>query len=259
MTLVACTADERAKSQSLKKYLQNKFGFLDVGLNKKFGVIIVCGGDGTMLHTIHKYMHLKIPFYGINTGNLGFLMNNEESIKSHNFSNFFSNSLKEIEIHPLHMKVTLSDGEEKQAIAINEVSVLRSTHQTAHIKILVNGKTQMQKLISDGLLLSTPAGSSAYNLSAGGPIIPLKSNILSLTPISPFRPRRWKGALLNENAVVEFVSLEKSRPINAVADFNDFTDVRKVEIKIQKNNYVKLLFNENTSLEDRIVTEQFLA
>lgn len=260
MITIACIADKRRKSQDLKKHLKTLYDFQDLETcSKKINFIVVCGGDGTMLHTIHKYMHLKVPFYGINTGNVGFLMNENHfnTKKKIDIQKFFKD-LTPIHIHPLNMKAELNDGTIKDAVAINEVSILRSTHQTAHIKIVVNGEIQMAKLISDGLLLSTPAGSTAYNSSAGGPIIPLRSNVLSLTPISPFRPRRWKGALLHEDAKVEFISLDESRPVNAVADFNDFTNIKSIKVNIDKKSSVTLLFNKDTSLEDRILTEQFL-
>jgi NAD+ kinase len=254
---IGCIADKREKSQALKKYLIRKYGFKDLAKKfEKIDLIVVCGGDGTLLHTIHQYMNHNIPFYGINTGNIGFLMNDHNNLDK-NLPELISTS-KAISINPLIMTVEQEDGSIDTAVAINEVSLIRNTHQTAHIEIMINRNLEMKKLIADGILVSTPAGSTAYNLSAGGPIIPLNANLLALTPISPYRPRRWKGALLSENVEITFrIINSKKRPVNAVADFIEFKNVKKIDITILKNQVVKLLFNKFQTLEDRITKEQF--
>lgn len=217
-------------------------------------LIIVIGGDGTLLHALHQYMHLNIPFYGINAGSLGFLMND---LNIEQLSRRLSLALK-TDLHPLNMVVEDNDGNIHQALAINEVSIFRKTSQAAKFSIQVDHTQRMPELIADGAIVATPAGSSAYNLSAGGPVIPLKSNILCLTPICPFRPRRWSGALLPAAAVIKFEILERHhRPVNAVADFNQFENVKSVTVTSLNHQTIKLLFDQDRSLEDRIIREQF--
>lgn len=229
-------------------------GAQEMSANHNPDVIIVVGGDGTMLHTIHKYMSLNIPFYGINAGHIGFLMNKPTA-------NALRSSLddsKIVTIHPLEMQVHTVNNAQIVALAVNEVSLLRQTHQSAKLKIMINGQTQMPELVSDGVLVSTPAGSTAYNLSAGGPILPIGSNLLALTPISPFRPRRWHGALISKNAEVSIEVIDQEiRPVSAVADFFEVRDISKVTIREKSNIAINLLFNKDQSLEDRVINEQF--
>lgn len=260
---IGCIADKRTKSQRLKKDLLSRLKFID--LEKKFepvDLIVVCGGDGTLLHSIHNFMDYDIPFYGINSGNIGFLMNDDKALRQSSKEGIFHifNHLKSVSINPLKMVVENIDGVESSAIAINEVSLLRQTHQTAHLEITVNNIVEMRQLVADGLLISTPAGSTAYNLSAGGPILPLNANLLALTPISPFRPRRWRGALLPETANISIkIQSAAQRPVNAVADFIEFRDAKKIDISIIKNKVIKLMFDKYKTLEDRITKEQFSA
>jgi NAD+ kinase len=216
-------------------------------------LIIVIGGDGTMLHTMHQYMHLNIPFYGINSGSIGFLMNNFHT------KNFLNNlqQTKAATLYPLKMKATNKYGKLFTALAFNEVSIFRATNQLAKFKIEVD---EIERIIlyADGALVSTTAGSSAYNLSAGGPIVPLSSKILCLTPICPFRPRRWKGVLLPIKAKIKFTILEhQKRPVNAVSDRYEVPQVTSVTIKSLNNNAIKILFDPQHSFEDRIIKEQF--
>jgi NAD+ kinase len=218
-------------------------------------VIIVVGGDGELLHALHKYMSVKAYFYGINSGSIGFLMN---TIKLENLMQSISQSV-ETTLNPLKMEATDLNGSIHWALAINEVSIFRKTNQAAKFSIEVDGVERMSELIADGAIVATPAGSSAYNLSAGGPIVPLGSNILCLTPICPFRPRRWNGALLPNNAKIKFEIMDiEKRPVNAVADFYEFENIKTVKISVVKNKTIKILFDKSHSLEDRIIKEQFL-
>lgn len=256
---VGVLADESSKAQkALAKVIKN-YGFVDIGDKRKAksfspDLIVVLGGDGFMLHTLHDYIDKDVPFYGMNCGTVGFLMNeyNEENL----FDRIWN--AKPTVINPLKMKAKSIDGNVTNAIAINEVSILRETKQTAKIKISVDGKVRLDELVCDGILIATPAGSTAYNLSAGGPIVPLTSQTLALTPISPFRPRRWKGALLPNNVSIKFDIMEaKKRPVSAVSDFTEIRDVVSVEVSKEKAKKLTLLFDANHSLEERIIKEQF--
>lgn len=214
-------------------------------------VIIVVGGDGHLLHAIHQYMSLNIPFYGLNQGSVGFLMNNYDSICLN------SDSISIAELKPLKLQVQTTRGIIHTALAFNEASIYRGSNQAAKFGIIINGQRRLD-LIADGALVATPAGSTAYNLSAGGPIIPLGSDLLCLTPISPFRPRRWSGALLPINSKIEFdITDFENRPVNAVADFIEFTKVRQVSISLALDKSIQLLFNKDHNLEERIIKEQF--
>ena len=220
----------------------------------KANTIVALGGDGLMLQTLHDNINRGLPIYGMNRGSIGFLMN------KYNEKNLLKRIEKSIsaELHPLKMK-TKSKNKIFTAKAINEVSLLRETYQAAKVKIYVDGKERLNELICDGLLLCTPAGSTAYNLSAHGPILPLTSNLLALTPISAFRPRRWKGALLPRNAKVKISILEKKkRPVSVVADNSEFRDIEYVEISEDKDIQLKMLFDPKTNLEERIINEQFI-
>jgi NAD+ kinase len=218
-------------------------------------VIIPLGGDGFMLETLHHFIDSSIPVYGMHRGSIGFLMNNfeEEGLRDR------LASAGVVTLRPLRMTATTIDGNRHDALAINEVSLLRESRQAAKIRIEVDDVTRLEELICDGILVSTPAGSTAYNLSAHGPIIPLGSNLIALTPISAFRPRRWRGALLPSSAKVAFEILEaEKRPVSAVADYTEIRDVRKVEVTEDPTHRLTLLFDAEHNLEERIVREQFL-
>lgn len=232
-------------------------------LRKQFGtiaienadVIVVLGGDGTMLETLHKLFQHQIPIYGMNRGTVGFLMNEfrEEGLKKR------LDLAQKVELHPLRMDVTTVDGVRSSAHCINEVALLRQTRQAAKLRISIDGKIRMPELICDGTVAATPAGSTAYNLSAHGPIIPLGAELLALTPISAFRPRRWRGALLPSNASILIEILEaKKRPVSAVADYTEIRDVRRVRICQDNSIKLTLLFDPEHNLEERILNEQFV-
>lgn len=216
--------------------------------------IVALGGDGFMLQTQHKYMNSGLPIYGMNKGTVGFLMN---EYKPDNLRQRVSRALKS-KILPLSMKATDMDGKTHEAIAINEVSLLRQSYQAASLSITTDGKERLEALVCDGVLVATPAGSTAYNLSAHGPILPLGAPLLALTPVSPFRPRRWRGALLpNSVEVLIKVNEPDKRPVNAVADHTEIKSVREVSIKLDTDNSGLILFDPDHSWDDRILAEQF--
>ena len=222
----------------------------------KADTIIALGGDGFMLEVLHRFMGQGKRIYGMNRGSVGFMLNTYreddliERIKA----------AETLNLHPLRMRAESIDGTVTEALAINEVSVLRETRQAAKLRIKIDNKVRLAELICDGALVTTAAGSTAYNLSAHGPIIPIGANILGLTPISAFRPRRWRGALLNHKAKVRFEVLEAAkRPVSAVADFTEVRDVRSVDIEEQRDIKIPILFDPEHNLEERIMVEQFVA
>jgi len=217
-------------------------------------IIVVLGGDGTMLHSLRDLMPLNKPFYGMNRGSIGFLMN-EYGMKD--LENRIQNAHCQT-IHPLRMSAHAQGEGTVSALAINEVSLFRQSYQAAKIRIDVDDKTRMEELICDGIMVATAAGSTAYNLSAQGPILPLMSPLLALTPISAFRPRRWRGALLPETVSVRFDILEPDkRPVNAAADNIEVKSVLNVLIRPSKSISVRILFDPDHSWDERILSEQF--
>ncbi|PZO81291.1 MAG: NAD kinase [Micavibrio aeruginosavorus] len=218
-------------------------------------VIVILGGDGTMLESLHKYEKYGQPVYGMNFGSVGFLMNpyQEEDLPAR-----LSKTVS-VKIHPLSMTATDVHGKMHQAVAYNEVALLRETRQTARIKIIVNDVVRIPELVCDGIMLATPAGSTAYNLSADGPILPLAANVLALTPISAFRPRRWRGALIPSKWKVRLESLDaKKRPVSVTADSIEFRDVVSIDIHQSTSLSSTLMFDPDQHLEERILKEQFL-
>tara|TARA_B100000795_G_scaffold176237_1_gene133179 strand:+ start:41 stop:820 length:780 start_codon:yes stop_codon:yes gene_type:complete len=242
--------DKTKSSLRIKSFILKKIKTTSL---KKSSIIIVLGGDGFMLQTLKKFYKYNKFFYGINSGNYGFLMNKFSD------KNFLKNlnTLNNIKIHPLQMTVTNKNNQIKKAIAINEVSILRQSKQASSISITTNKKNVIKRLISDGILVSTPAGSTAYNLSAHGPILNLDSNKLAITPISPFRPRRWKGLIINDKSQVTIKNLDiKKRPISAVADNIEVRNVRHIKINANKRITFNLLYDKNNSLYKKIKIEQ---
>lgn len=217
-------------------------------------VIVSLGGDGFMLETLHANLDRGVPVYGMNCGSVGFLMNNysEEDLPGR------LARAQPVILHPLRMHTVTRRGVAEEALALNEVSLLRQLRQTAKIRITIDGRVRLPELSCDGVLVSTPAGSTAYNLSAHGPIVPLSANLLPLTPISAFRPRRWRGALLPSTAEVLFEVLEADkRPVAAVADSTEVRDVVSVAVSEDRSIGVTVLFDPDQSLSERIVAEQF--
>jgi NAD+ kinase len=217
-------------------------------------LIVALGGDGLMLQTLHKFMRSGKPIYGMHRGTIGFLMND---FSVDNLRERLS-AAKNTIIHPLLMRARKETGETVEYRAINEVSLFRQKAQAAHLRILIDGQERMADLAADGLLIATPAGSTAYNLSVQGPIIPINAPLLALTPISPFRPRRWRGALLPDRAkiTVEVKEADK-RPVAAVADHDEVRDVASVDVTMDQAITINLLFDPGHSLDDRILREQF--
>ena len=217
-------------------------------------VIVALGGDGLMLQTLHRFMNEDIPIYGMNCGSIGFLMNEfEDNGLMHRLA-----KAEETEIRPLHMRAKTAEGDCHEALAVNEISVFRQTAQAAKLEIRIDGKVRMEELICDGILVATPTGSTAYNLSAHGPILPIDSPLLALTPISPFRPRHWRGALLPNKAEVTVIVREPDkRPLSAVADHTEIRSVLEVEIHEDRDHSCKILFDPEHGWAERILAEQF--
>jgi NAD+ kinase len=254
-TKIAVVADDSPKARSALKEIEKRYDIVEI-TKRRMGAeaIVVLGGDGFMLQTLHEYMKMKLPFYGINCGSVGFLMNqfNLERIIER------INTARASVLYPLHMFAKRANGKTTQALAFNEVSLFRDGRQASKIQVSIDHVVRLGELICDGILLSTPAGSTAYNFSAGGPIIPLGSNVIALTPLVPFRPRRWRGALLPHDASVNFTILEApKRPVNAVADFTEIENVTDVIISEQRKSGVTLLFDPEHNLEERMIKEQF--
>ena len=216
--------------------------------------VVALGGDGFMLETLHRVLDLDIPVYGMNRGSVGFLMN---PYRDDGLLERLDNA-QAAELHPLRMHAVTVTGSVEEALAFNEVSLLRQLRQAAKIRITIDGRVRLAELSCDGVLISTPAGSTAYNLSAHGPIVPLSANLLPLTPISAFRPRRWRGALLPSTAEVLFEVLETDkRPTAAVADFTEVRDVASVAVSEDRTVRVTVLFDPDQGLSERIIAEQF--
>lgn len=249
---VAFIADRTAPALQARKRLLELYRFAKPS---EADAIVVLGGDGFMLQCAHRFMRQSTPIFGMNQGTVGFLMNNysEDDIEAR------LAGAHSVILHPLRMKVLQASGKQRQALAINEVSLLRQTRQAAKIRISVDGVIRLAELVCDGVLVATPAGSTAYNLSAHGPIVPIGAGIMALTPISAFRPRRWRGALLSSEAKVRFHILDHDkRPVSAVADYTEVRDVIRIDVFEDRQLSVDLLFDPERALEDRILNEQFI-
>lgn len=248
---LAFVASDRPEAQEARDRLAARYG--DVALEEA-QVVVALGGDGFMLETLHRTMSAQTPIYGMNRGSVGFLMNeySEDELLER------INAAERAVIHPLVMVAIDAKRRQHKALAINEVSLLRQTRQTAKLRISIDGKVRMGELVCDGALVCTPAGSTAYNLSAYGPIIPISARILALTAISAFRPRRWRGALLPHSARVTFEVLEADkRPVSAVADNFEVRDIVEVHIGEDRETSLCMLFDAGHSLEERVLAEQF--
>ena len=243
-------ASEAPEAQVMLGKLRARYGD---GGPQDATAIVALGGDGFMLQTLHAFLDRGLPIYGMNLGSVGFLMN---SFREDDLSRRID-AAEPTKIRPLLMK-TISPAGEKTALAFNEVSLLRQTHQAAKLRIMLDGKVRLEELVCDGILVSTPAGSTAYNLSAHGPILPIDSALLAITPLSAFRPRRWRGALLPRQVQIRFDVLEPGkRPVSAVADNTEVRDVSRVDVAEDRDKTVTMLFDPGHSLDERILDEQF--
>jgi NAD+ kinase len=248
---LAFAASDRPEARQALQRLQERYGSTP---EAEADVIVALGGDGFMLECLHRTLPDNKPIYGMNCGSVGFLMNDfrEEGLVERIVA------AEKAIIHPLSMVAEDEAGKTWRALAINEVSLLRQTHQTAKLRILIDDKERIKELACDGVLVATPAGSTAYNLSAHGPIIPLDAQVLALTPISAFRPRRWRGALLRHTAKVHIEVLEHDkRPVSAVADNYEVRNVVRVDIGEDRSINLRMLFDAGRSLEERVLAEQF--
>jgi NAD+ kinase len=248
---IAFVASPSPEAQQALARLTQRYGNADAA---KADIIVALGGDGLMLQTLHRHMRSGTPIYGMHRGTVGFLMNEFDEDDLHRRLAAAQVTV----IHPLIMRATDSHGHLHVYHAINEVALFRQTHQAARLRILIDGNERMAELIADGVMVATPAGSTAYNLSAQGPILPIAAPLLALTPISAFRPRRWRGALLPNTATVLIEVLESDkRPVAAVADHDEVRDVRTVEVVSDSSIAMKMLFDPGHSLDERILREQF--
>ncbi|HEV7371963.1 NAD kinase [Arenibaculum sp.] len=248
---IAFRATDTADAREAYGRLVSRYGNCDLD---QADTVVALGGDGFLLETLHETIGRGLPVYGMNRGSVGFLLND-----------YIEDGLPErlaraqmVPLHPLRMVATRADGGTVEGLALNEVSLLRETRQTAKLRIIIDGVVRMPELVCDGCLVATPAGSTAYNLSAHGPIVPLGAGILALTPISAFRPRRWRGALLPHQARVVFEVLEPGkRPVSAVADYTEVREVSRVDVFEDRGVRLCLLFDPEHNLEERILKEQF--
>ncbi len=244
-------SSKSAKARSAYKALVKRYGNHDL---TQADVVVPLGGDGFMLHCLHQMMDKRVPVFGLSRGTVGFLMNayRENDLLER------IDAAKDTVLHPLEMKAHQVNGNIKESLAINEVSLLRQTKQSAHIQVVINDDTKIERLVGDGIMVATPAGSTAYNLSAHGPVIPMGSEILAVTPISPFRPRRWRGAIIPSHAKVSFqVLTHRKRPVSATADNFEVRHVERVDIRARKDISIHVLYDPQHNLEDRILNEQF--
>ena len=248
---IAFVASPTEEAQIALLEMRKRYGEIPI---EDAEVVVALGGDGFMLRTLHRYMQHNRPTYGMKLGTVGFLMNQYRPDDLYQ-------SLEQAQattLRPLVMDAITESGTTASSLAINEVSLLRQTKQAAHIRVFLNNTVKLEELVCDGILVSTPAGSTAYNLSAHGPILPLGSQVLAMTPISPFRPRRWRGAILRSETQVKFEVLDPyKRPVSATADSNEVRDVVEIHIYESREQTMTLLFDPEHNLEDRILNEQF--
>jgi len=248
---LAFVASPTPEAEQARKALVGRYGDADP---KTADVIVALGGDGLMLQTLHRFMTAGKPIYGMHRGTVGFLMNefHEEKLRER------LAAAEATFIRPLLMRATDTSSRAYEYRAINEVSLFRQIYQATRLRILIDGKERLAELVADGVIVATPAGSTAYNLSTQGPIIPIGARLLALTPISPFRPRRWRGALLPDTAEVTIEVLEaERRPVAAVADHDEVRDVRQVTVRVDRDISMEMLFDPGHNLDERILREQF--
>jgi NAD+ kinase len=248
---IAFVASEVPEALEAQQELIQRYGETEPA---EADVIVALGGDGFMLQTLHRFINDRIPIYGMNRGSVGFLMNDyrEEDLLER------LSAAETSRIHPLSMIATDANGKAHKSLAINEISLFRQRYQAAKLQIAIDGKVRLEELICDGILVSTPAGSTAYNLSAHGPILPIKSSLLAVTPISPFRPRRWRGAIVPNKVHISISVMEhEKRPVSAVADHFETRNVIKVEVEQARAVELFMMFDREHGLEERVLAEQF--
>ncbi|RST71555.1 NAD kinase [Candidatus Aquarickettsia rohweri] len=254
---IGCLYDKKSeKAETAFHELRQLYNLRELDLKKidNFDIVITLGGDGEMLRALHATKNFKPKIFGMNRGSIGFLLNEYHT----NNLNTRINHAQSVKLYPLKMIVTTDDNKVTQAHAFNEVSLLRETNQIAKIRIIIDDIIRMDSLYADGIIISTPAGSTAYNFAAYGPIIPLNANILALTPISPFRPRRWNGALIPYKSTIKFEILEfKKRPVSAVADSSETRNIKSVEVCIDFSIEKTILFDKGENLQEKVFKEQF--
>lgn len=249
---IAVSVSDTSAAQAALAELRQQYAF--VGTDE-CDVIVALGGDGLLLHTMHEYIGLHRPIFGMNRGTVGFLMN---AYRPAGLLDRLA-AAEPLRIHPLELTAITTDGATLRGIAFNEVAVTRRSGQSVHLRVCIDGTERLAMFVGDGMIVATAAGSTAYNLSAHGPILPLGSDLLAVTPVSPFRPRRWKGALVPRTACITLENLDpRTRPVTATADFLELSDVRTVTVKEDTSTAVELLFDPDHSLEERIIAEQFL-
>ena len=249
---IAFVASRSPDAENALRVLTEKYESVDPD---DADVIVALGGDGFMLEAIHRNMARQLPIYGMNRGTVGFLLNqyDEDNLLDR------LDKAHEEKLRPLRMRVTSDSGIQQDSYGFNEISLLRQTRQAATIQVSIDGKVRIEKLMCDGCLVATPAGSTAYNLSANGPILPIGSGVLALTPISAFRPRRWQGAVLPQTATIKLTILDHyKRPVSAVADAHEVRNVAEVLISVDREKEATLLFDPDHNLEERILNEQFI-
>ncbi len=248
---IGFVASEAPDAQQARALLTDRYGDNPI---EDADIVVALGGDGFMLQTLHRFRDSGIPIYGMNRGSVGFLMNGfrQDDLPAR------IAAAQRVVIHPLMMEATDANGRTHRAPAINEVSLIRQSYQAAKLRIAIDGKMRMEELICDGVLVATPAGSTAYNLSAQGPILPIGTPLLAVTPISAFRPRRWRGALVPDRARVDIAVLEsEKRPVNATADHFQVLNVVAVRAKLDPDSSMTMLVDRDHSMEERILREQF--
>lgn len=249
---IACVASESEQARLALAEISDRYELVEPGQAE---VIVALGGDGFLLRVMHEYLALGAPIFGMNRGTVGFLMN---EYRPEGLVTRVAEATGR-RIHPLALTATAPDGSVWEGRAFNEVAVTRHSGQSAHLRLVIDGIERIPLFIGDGMIVATPAGSTAYNLSAHGPIIPLGSDLLALTPVSPFRPRRWKGALVPWTAEIVLENLDPvKRPLAATADFHDVPDVLAAVIREDRSESIELLFDSDRSLEERIIAEQFV-
>jgi NAD+ kinase len=247
----ACSDSERARMAFAE--IENAYDWVPP---HECDVLVALGGDGFMLHIMHRYLELARPIFGMNRGTVGFLLN---QFRAEGLDERIAAATR-IDVHPLTMRAVTTSGEVLDARAFNEVAVTRDSAQSVNIRVSIDGVARLGNFVGDGLIIATAAGSTAYNLSAHGPILPLGSGLLAVTPVCPFRPRRWRGALLPQSARIALENLDPAkRPITATADFRELVEIESVTIQQDRSSAVQLLFDPDHSLEERIIAEQFLA